>query len=141
MDARSVLEKIRILDAQIEYKKEEIESLWSQIVYTGAGTGEKVQATKNLHKKSDLICKYIELVQELENQINEMLEHKRFVMSLIDGLSNSEMIRIAYLKYFKFMSDIEIANEFGKTRQWVFALKNKLISEIESMLSKKKEHI
>ena len=87
MKAKEFLLQVNKLDKMIENKLIEVEQ-WKEIANNATGnmTGEKVQSSGNPHRIADAIARYIDLENEINQCINELIDTKKAVISVIEQL-------------------------------------------------------
>jgi DNA-directed RNA polymerase specialized sigma24 family protein len=129
MQAEEYLDQIKKLDSMIKNRIKD-HAHWVEIAegYGGAALGERVQTSRNLHRGSDAIDKYIDIEQEIERLKEERLS----IIRTIEKLPSSEY-EVIYKLYVQDYSIKEIAYQKKKSYRWVRYKKEnglKLLQEI-----------
>lgn len=130
MTASEYLSRVKKIDYMIRNKVEEHrhwESVASGLV--GASLGERVQASRNLHKGADAIDKYI----DIEAEIRALRQERQEIIGTIERLPTEEYDLI-YRLYVKGESMKELAYHFGKSYDWVKRKKSYALKLVQAML-------
>lgn len=133
MDAKTFLRQIRKIDILINAKQVEIETLQSNIIYPGICYEERTSSSFGNTKESSII-KLVDYKDELNKLIDELINAKREVSSVIDKLDDADQIDILYKRYFQYMKWEEIAAQKGYTFQWIHKLHARALIKIERVL-------
>lgn len=138
MTAEQYLEQVKKIDAVIIDKLND-HKRWVELA-TGLGgfsVGERVSATRNLHKGADAIGKYI----DLEREIDELKKQREDIINTIGQLPRTEY-KILYLLYVERKKNgddyllKELPSMFGKSYGWVRMHKNNALRLVQAMLDK-----
>ena len=88
-------------------------------------------ATRNIHRMEDVIVKIIDLQNEINADIDELVDFKAEVMSVIKSIDNLEYQTLLELRYLCFKPWEQIAIELGYSINNVFKMHRKAIEKLE----------
>ena len=88
-------------------------------------------ATRNIHRMEDVIVKIIDLQNEINADIDELVDFKAEVMSVIKSIDNLEYQTLLELRYLCFKPWEQIAIELGYSINNVFKMHRKAIELLE----------
>ena len=139
MKAIDYLEQIKILDAKIETKTEELERLRTLAEKTTASAGgERVQASGNQQKLEDCVIKIVQAQNEINASIDRFVDYKKEAMELIDRACDADCIKLLYKRYFSYMKWEEIAVDMNYTYQWISGgLHQRALSQVQKALDER----
>ena len=140
MTAEEYLDRIKKIDAMIKNKQRE-HWRWEEVAdgMGGASDGERVQASRNLHRSADAIGNYI----DLEREIDALKQERQTIIRTIEQLPSIEydVIHKLYIGVYNRERDIykvytrkEVAYIYGKSLDWVKERKRKGLMLIQTML-------
>lgn len=112
--AKEYLKQIETLDAKIQQKKIELDSLKGNAIGLGAFdySKEKVQTSAS-ESISGKIAKYVDFERELQEDIVRFAELKHRVINQIHSLNNPIYMKILFKKYIEYKGLKEISEELG----------------------------
>lgn len=132
MNAEKYLERISKIDSLIRNRIEDHEK-WVVIAEgLGGGQSDGVQASKNLHKTSDAIGRYV----DIEREIYSLRQERKEIIDTIEKLPNAEY-SVIYALYVSNLSVKEIAYQFHKSYEWVKKNKKNGLSLIQLLIGEK----
>lgn len=135
MKAKEYLMQIRKTDNLIQNKKEELQSLITLATSVTAYSDDvKIQSSGSNDKMADIVCKIVDLINEINFEIGKLIDLKIEVMRKIDTL-DAKSVDILYQRYFQYRTWQEIADSMGVTYQWVCELHGKILQKIEKILN------
>jgi len=139
MKAIDYLNRIKIMDAKIETKTEELERLRTLAEKTTASAGgERVQASGNQQKLEDCVIKIVQAQNEINASIDRFVDYKKEAMELIDRACDADCIRLLYKRYFSYMKWEEIAVDMNYTYQWISGgLHQRALSQVQKALDER----
>ena len=126
------LEQIKELETKIQQKQHKMMELWCSVTYPGVSYEMKVQATKDNNKHSDDICKIIDLEHEIKRLLDEQIKILKELNEAIKVLEPIEA-KIIQLRYVKFKTWDDIADEIGKSRRWTHELHKKALKKLQML--------
>ena len=138
MNAKEFLQQIRKLDKLIENKLAEVQQ-WKEIATNVSPnmTGERVKSSGNPHKIADAIGRYIDLEREINQDIDNLVETKKDVISVIEQLNATEydVIHKIYVQYLTFD---EVAYACKHSKSWATTIHGRALKHIQEILDKMK---
>lgn len=130
MNIRDWLKQIREFDIIIQNKKERVRELWSNATYPGVSYDIRVQSSKNFNKQTDIICKIIELENEIDMLTIELKRRQKQIVQESEKLENKDMAKVLVDRYVKMKPWNEIAKELECTNRWAIELHNRAIKKM-----------
>lgn len=130
MTAEQYLDQIKKCDAMIKNRIRD-HARWVEIAegFGGAAVGERVQSSRNLHRGSDAIGRYIDIEQEIE----KLKEERLSIIRTIEKLPSLEY-EVIYKLYVQDYSIKEIAYQMRKSYRWVRYRKEDGLIHLQIML-------
>lgn len=112
--AKEYLKQIETLDAKIQQKKIELDSLKGNAIGLGAFdySKEKVQTSAS-ESMSGKVAKYVDLENEIHEDIERFTELKHKVIGQIHMLDDTKYINVLFKKYIEYKGLKEISKELG----------------------------
>lgn len=132
MTAEQYLDRIKKIDAMIKNKQRE-HWRWEEVAdgLCGASDGERVQASRNLHRSADAINHYI----DIEREIDALKQERVGIIHTIEQLPSTEYDLVHKL-YVQDYTMKELAFHFGKSYDWVKAKKRRALMLIQEIIDK-----
>lgn len=133
MNAEEYLQRVEKIDAMIRNKKIEAEQ-WRYIAQgsSGAIEGDRVQSSGNQQKMEAAVAKYV----DTEEEIKQLVMQKDDIIHTIEQLGVNEY-DVLHKLYIQFMDMNEVAEQKGKSYEWVKAKRKKGLRLLQGILSKK----
>ena len=132
MTAKDYLSQAWRIDRVINAKLAQVRSLrelatkatstWSDIPPTGS---------RNFHRMEDIIVKILDLESEINADILSLVETKREIVHSIKAVNNEDYRTLLELRYLAFQSWDEIAHDLQYSKDHIFYLHRKALSEIK----------
>lgn len=115
MKAKEYLKQVELLDVKIRQKKIELAGLKEEATCTGAFdySAEKVQTSAKADSMSKKVAKYVDLENEIHEDIERFTELKHKVMGQIHMLDDPKYINVLFKKYIEYKGLKEISKELG----------------------------
>lgn len=139
MKAKAFLQQIVKLDKMIENKTFEVEQ-WKAIANgtTAQMGGERVQSSGSQQKMADAIVKYIELENEVANQIDILIDTKKDVIRVIEQLDPIEydILHKCYVQHFTLY---EVAALYGNSYSWATTKHGNALKNVQRILDGRKQ--
>lgn len=141
MRAIDYLNRIKVMDAKIETKTEELERLKTLAEKTTASSGgERVQTSGNQQKLEDCVIKITQLKSEVNAIIEKFVGYKKEAMEIIDNSCDADCLRLLYKRYFSYMKWEEIAVDMNYTYQWVSGgLHQRALGQVQKALDEREK--
>ena len=137
MNAKEFLRQIKKLDRLIENKLIEIQR-WKDIANNTTATlsGERVQSSGNPQKIADAIGRYIDLEREINQDIDELVEAKKDVISVIEQLNATEY-DIIHKIYVQYLTLEDVADAYDRTYSWATTIHGRALKHVQNILNKR----
>ena len=131
-NAKEYLGQAYRIDQRINSKIEQVSAL-NNIATKATSTISDMpgSATRNIHRMEDVIVKIINLQDEIKADIDELVDIKAEVMSVIKSIDNLEYQTLLELRYLCFKPWEQIAIELGYSINNVFKMHRKAIELLE----------
>nr|DAU86341.1 MAG TPA: Protein of unknown function (DUF722) [Caudoviricetes sp.] len=115
MKAKEYLKQVELLDVKIRQKKIELAGLKEEATCTGAFdySAEKVQTSSKADSMSKKVAKYVDLENEIHEDIERFTELKHKVIGQIHMLDDPKYINVLFKKYIEYKGLKEISKELG----------------------------
>ena len=130
MQAEIYLDRVKKIDAMIQNKLRDHRH-WVEVAdgLGGAGLGERVQSSRNLHRGADAIDRYI----DIEREIEALKQERQEIMETIERLPSAEY-EVIHMLYVQDYSMKEIAYIKKKSYDWVKRKKRWSLEFIQAIL-------
>ena len=86
--------------------------------------------TRNVHRMEDIIVKIIEMENEINRDIDNLVDLKREMVSVIKAVTDPEYQTILELRYLCFKSWEQIAVDMNYSIQHIYRLRDRALNEI-----------
>lgn len=131
-NAKEYLGQAYRIDQRINSKIEQVSALNNMATKaTNTISDMPGSATRNIHRMEDVIVKIIDLQNEINADIDELVDFKAEVMSVIKSIDNLEYQTLLELRYLCFKPWEQIAIELGYSINNVFKMHRKAIELLE----------
>ncbi|MBR5544876.1 MAG: hypothetical protein IKU66_05320 [Clostridia bacterium] len=138
MKARAFLEQVKKIDKMIENKLAEVEK-WKQIAQGLGGSGadaDKVKSSGKPDKMAEAVAKYVDLENEINEHIDQLIEVKKDVLTVIEMLNVIEY-DFLYKHYFDFEDVGEIAYKMGRSYSWATTTHARALASVQKILDER----
>ena len=123
MTAKDYLGQAYRLDQRINSKLEQVLSLRDLTTKATATMSDMPSGgSRNVYKMQDIIGKIIDLENEINADIDQLVDLKREMVTVIKSVKNPEYQTLLELRYLCFRSWEQIAVEMGYSLVYVFKL-------------------
>ena len=124
MTNKTYLKQIKILNAKITYKENQLKELESRIMQAGGAnySHDRVQSTPKHDRLTDDIIRMIDLKDRISTERAEYFEKKQEIVNRIYLLEDSRYIDILVKRYVEFKRWEDIADEMHYSMDRVFQL-------------------
>ena len=131
MTAKEYLGQAYRLDQRINSKLEQVMSL-RDLATKATSTLSDVapSGTRNVHRMEDIIVKIVDLENEINHDIDNLVDLKREMVSVIKSVTDPEYQTILELRYLCFKSWEQIAVEMNYSIQHVYRIRDRAYDEI-----------
>lgn len=131
MTAKEYLSKAYRLDQRINSKLEQVASL-NELAMKATSTLSDMpkNPSRTTSKMEDVICKIIDLQNEINKDIDELVDLKKNIVNIVKVVPNSEHQMVLELRYLCFKTWEEIAVEMGYSVRNIYNLHGAALKEI-----------
>lgn len=134
-NAKEYLGQAYRIDQRINSKIEQVSALNNMAIKATSTISDMPgSATRNIHRMEDVIVKIIDLQNEINADIDELVDFKAEVMSVIKSIDNLEYQTLLELRYLCFKPWEQIAIELGYSINNVFKMHRKAIELLEKQV-------
>lgn len=136
-DAKSFLQQVELCDSHINRKLAELAQLkelatkvtstWKQDVVSGGGSQDKL---------GDIVAKIVDTEAAIDQAIDDFVDKKNAVNSVIEQINNADYVSVLYKRYFEYKTWERIACEMNFTYQWVCKLHGRALQAVENIMKK-----
>ena len=136
MEVKEFLNRLEMIDCQIENKKAEIQ-MWKNVALNTApqGESERVQSTKNPQKMADAVNRYVDLEKEIEALVCEKAE----CIKIIERVSDPLLYDILHKYHIQQMKLAKIAEIKGYSYDYMRDRHTEAKKELQKVLNNLKE--
>lgn len=135
--AKEFLQQIKRLDTLITCQQDEIDSLMAMLTRvtpvmkddgsSGGGFSDKMAGG---------VAKIVDLRREIDRNIDQFADAKAALLGTLNAMKQADHVRVLYLRYFKYMTWEEIAEEMKYSYRGVCYLHGRALVEFERELKK-----
>lgn len=121
MQVQKYLQQLKVLDTKIEQKKLQCIELKKKTSNAGAIQYDKeaVQTTKTGDRVEKMIVRYIELENEINDDIQRLQEAKNTIINQIHQMTDDRYMKVLFKKYVEYKSYKLIAIEMSYSFDYV----------------------
>ena len=132
MTAKEYLGQAYRLDQRINSKLEQVMSL-RDLATKATSTLSDVapSGTRNVHRMEDIIVKIVDLENEINHDIDNLVDLKREMVSIIKAVTDPELQTLLELRYLCFKSWEQIAVEMEYSIHHLYKLHNTALGACE----------
>lgn len=136
--AKHFLSQAYWMDVRIDGKFRQVQSLRAIATrITGSYDGETVSRTRNVHSMEDAIVKVIMLEKELDAEIDKLVDTRRTIKEVIDGVADEEQRILLELRYESSCSWKEIETMIRVGHSQMFERHNRALEAVYDILVQK----
>ena len=139
MNARDFLKQLKKLNKMIENKLNEKEQ-WKSIAMgtTAPMGGERVQSSGSQQKMADAVARFIDIEKELDECIDNLVDTKKDVISVIEQLNASEY-DVLHKVYVQFFTIQEVAYLYNKSVSWAKTIHKRGLKNVQRILDERQK--
>ena len=137
MKAKEYLQQLQRLDTVINQKIKEVHDLRLQAQSTGGLDYSKKQVQSSPSGDAPfvkLICRIIDLEAEINAEIDRFVDEKHKIINQIQGLKNSDYIRLLFKRYVEFKSLERICVEMNFSYDYIKHLHGYALQDFEDKI-------
>ena len=139
MDAKTFLRQLKKLDCMISNKLIEIEQWKSIAVGVVAPMGdERVQTSGSKQKMADAVIRYVDLEQEINEDIDRLVDAKRDVIRVIEQLP-VEDYDLLHKHYVQYIELVDISVMYKRSYNGVKEQHKRAIKRVQAILNSREE--
>ena len=132
-NAVDFLSQARHIDVQINSKLEELYSLKAMAEkVTTTYQSDMVDGSPDVHKREGIICKIIDLQNEINSDIDQLVDLKISIRQIIESLPDMEGRTVLSLRYVRLLKWQEVADTMGYSLRRVHNFHDRVIQYLES---------
>ena len=132
-NAVEFLFQARHIDVQINSKLEELHSLKAMAEkVTTTYQSDMVDGSRDVHKREGIICKIIDLQNEIKSDIDQLVDLKIAIRQIIESLPDMEGRTVLSLRYVRLLKWQEVADTMGYSLRRVHNFHDRAIRYLES---------
>ena len=132
MTVKEYLSQALLLDHRIDSKIEQIASLNALATKcTSAITGMPHNPSPSQSTMADAICKIVDLQELLKKDLSALVDLKREIMGVINGIENDEYKTVLEKRYLCFQKWEQIAVNMHYSVQYATRLHDRALAELE----------
>ena len=131
MTPKEYLKQAYRIDQQITSKLDQLDSLKALATKTtGTLSDMPRSSTPNPQRLEDIMIKIMDMEHELDEEIDQLVDLKRKIKTLIDQVENVEYRLLLEKRYLCFMTWEKIALDLGYTTRNVLILHDKALAQL-----------
>ena len=135
-NAVGFLSQARHIDVQINSKLEELYSLKAMAEkVTTTYQSDMVDGSRDVHKREGIICKIIDLQNEINSDIDQLVDLKIAIRQIIESLPDMEGRTVLNLRYVRLLKWQEVADAMGYSLRRVHNFHDRAIAFLEEKYS------
>ena len=132
MTAKEYLSQALHLDHRIDSKIEQIASLNALATKcTSAITGMPHNPSPSQSTMADAVCKIIDLQELLKKDLSALVDLKREIMGVINGIENDEYKTVLEKRYLCFLSWEQIAVDLHYSMEYDFKIHKRALEKVK----------
>ena len=110
MSAKEYLEQVKLFDAHINNKLDELERLKGLVMkVTSTWKGDVVSGSGNQDKLGDAIARIVDLQREVNQAIDDYIDKQKEIGAILDQITDPDQLRVLYKRYFDGLTWEQIA--------------------------------
>ena len=132
MTVKEYLSQALLLDHRIDSKIEQIASLNALATKcTSAITGMPHNPSPSQSTMADAICKIVDLQELLKKDLSALVDLKREIMGVINGIENDEYKTVLEKRYLCFLSWEQIAVDLHYSMEYAFKIHKRALEKVK----------
>ena len=138
-NAKTYLLQVRRLDAIVQSKLNQIETLRSQVSSCTSVLSDSPAGQHNPQSRSNAIATLVDLESEINADIDELVDIKREVSATVYSLDNALMIEILTRRYFEYQTWEQIAFECHVHYSHTHRIHQMALDKIQAKLNSRRD--
>lgn len=138
MTAKEYLMQIRKLNAQINHKKLELESIRNEMSGLKGISYDKKEALSSrsvLSPQEKYIHKYLSYECQIQKELTKLVELKENAIKLIDTIDDGILVELIYNRYIHCLNWKEISKRMNYSVDHLFKLHGKALNELNNKIT------
>lgn len=135
MTAREYLSQAYHIDQRINSKIEQVASLRDLSFKATATLTDMPGGSRNVHSKESIVAKMMDLENEINADIDNLVDIKRDVVSMINSVDNKDCQLLLEMRYLCFMPWERIAIEMQRSLRSIYRLHDKALEKISQKIN------
>ena len=132
MNVKEFLSQLHFIDQRINCKFEQVQKLRALATKGSATLSDiNISQSKKTQKMESTVLKIISLENEINKDINELIDLKQKISSMIKQVGNFECQVLLELRYLNLKTWAQIASEMGYSLQHIFKIHRKALKSIK----------
>ena len=141
MTAKEYLNQAFTLDNRINGKLEQVSALHALATKaTQTLSDMPPSGTRNVQRMEDIICKIIWLEDSINDDIDQLVDLKREIMTMVKGIDSTVYQTLLEQRYLGCKTWKQIAADLGYELRWMHRLHTQALQEVEKLLFSKRSH-
>jgi len=138
MGAKEYLEQVKLFDAHINNKLDELERLKSLVTkVTSTWKGDVVSGGGNQDKLGDAIARIVDLQHEVNKAIDAYIDKQKEIGAVLDQIKDPDQLRVLYKRYFDGLTWEQIACDMHMTYRNVCYIHGRALQTVGKLLGDK----
>ena len=134
-DAKAYLRKIELLDAHINNRLSDLQTLRSLVEkITATVSPVCVSGSGNQDKVGDSVAKIVDLQDEINRKIDKFVDLKKEISELLEQIQDPDQVKVLHKRYFEYKPWEQIACETGYSYRNVCYIHGKALQAVEALL-------
>lgn len=137
-DAKAYLSKIRLLDANINSKLNDLHALRTMVTnITSTISPVCVSGSGNQDKLGNAVAKIVDLQNEINQKVDKYVDLKRDAIEVLEKVKDSEQMKVLHKRYFEYKSWERIACEMGYSYRNVLYIHGDALKTVNAILKER----
>lgn len=140
MRAKEYLSQVEKINMMIKNKMIEAEQ-WHDIALstTAHSNGDRVQSSGSQQKMADAVCKYIQIENDINDEIDRYVDTKNEIIKTIELLPSAEYDFLHKI-YIQGKTIDEVVKAYDKTYSWGTTIHGRALKHVQDFLDEKRQN-
>lgn len=135
MGAKEYLEQVKLFDAHINNKLEELQRLKDMVTkVTSTWKGDVVSGGGNQDKLGDAVARIVDLKNEVNQAIDDYIDKQKEIGAILDQIKDADQLRVLYKRYFDDLTWEQIACDMHMTYRNVCYIHGRALQAVGRLL-------
>lgn len=137
-DAKAYLSKIRLLDANINSKMNDLHALRTMVTnITSTISPVSVSGCGSQDKLGNAVAKIVDLQNEINQKVDKYVDLKRDAIEVLEKVKDPEQLKVLHKRYFEYKSWERIACEMGYSYRNVLYIHGDALKSVNAILKER----